>query len=96
MCHAGQHSVRGGFIPPFVKKAVEGPGDGPVSALSARTLELLAGALSSPHTDLSSLSNVQTAAAGCEMHTCQCAKHGQLRSTCHRHCDDRRYARRSA
>lgn len=43
----GQNNVRGGFIPPFVKKAVDasngGAGAEP-SPFSARTMELLAGA----------------------------------------------------
>jgi hypothetical protein len=37
--------VRAGFVPPFVKKALEGPGDGGEGPLSARAMEMLAGAL---------------------------------------------------
>lgn len=36
--------MRGAFVPPFVKKAMDGPGDNEAEGpLSARTLQMLAG-----------------------------------------------------
>lgn len=37
--------VRAGFVPPFVKKALEGPDEAGEGPLSARAMEMLAGAL---------------------------------------------------
>ncbi len=41
--------MRGAFVPPFVKKGMDGPGSTEAEgALSARTLQMLGGILSSP------------------------------------------------